>query len=142
MITLNQIKKRLVAFLERHKQISDVIYSDEFDFAAERSLNYPVANIRYQSASVDNTLLNYRFRVIIVDRVSVDPESEDEVFSDAILIANDFINFLFESQEWSFQRRTTLERISDSNGDRTSGVMFDFNLSVARNDSTCNAPLK
>lgn len=142
MTTLNQIKYKLISFFENHKQINQVVYSDKFDFAAIRNLTYPAVNIIYTSASVNGKMLSHGFNVLILDLIQPDNSvSEDEIISDTLLMAEDFYAWLWTVPDFVFSRKSSIDLVSDDNGDRVSGVSFLINLDVVRSDNVCIAPL-
>lgn len=70
MVTLNQLKRRLITYLNSHAQISQVVWGDNFKFAAERNLSYPVANVEWLESNVSGRLINHTYRVILADRTN------------------------------------------------------------------------
>lgn len=54
MKTLNELKQIIKGYFESHAQINSVYYCDDFDFNAERSIQYPVA-IRLKNVSTVQT---------------------------------------------------------------------------------------
>lgn len=54
MKTLNELKQIIKGYFESHAQINSVYHCDDFDFNAERSIQYPVA-IRLKNVSTVQT---------------------------------------------------------------------------------------
>lgn len=143
MLSLHQIKKRLVSYFENHAQINSVVFEDDFEFNAERNLTYPVVGMEFLDASVSGKLLNYSFKVVLGDMVSMDDSDlQDEVVSDMLLVAEDFLSFLQNEEGWVFDKTTSIQPFKDDGGDRVCGVVFRVVLSVVRSQNTCATPLK
>lgn len=142
MITLNQIKRRLLAWFESHAQINSTTSFDDFEFEAERNLAYPVANVEYLLSNIDDKFINYTFFVKVGDLAGDNVSHQDEVVSDAILIADDFFSYLQDEEGWVFRRSSTLDTFKDDGGDRVTGIMFRVVLGVVRSHNTCQTPTK
>ena len=56
-LTLNQIKKILIAWFQNHADINTVCYIDDFDFNSERNIIYPVSNIEYRIRRINRERL-------------------------------------------------------------------------------------
>ena len=67
MKTLNELKQIIKGYFESHAQINSVYYCDDFDFNAERSIQYPVVNIEYLNSNINDKLMNHIFKVVIAD---------------------------------------------------------------------------
>jgi hypothetical protein len=143
MLSLNQIKYKLISYFEAHGQINQVVYADDFEFNAQRNLNYPVTNIEYVDATINNKFLNYTFKIVIGDRVVADDTNQqDNVHSDAILIAEDFFAYLQQEEGWTFNKSSSIQKFLDDSGDRVSGIVFRITLAVIRSQNTCQTPVK
>lgn len=142
MLTLNQIRLKLIQFFQDHAQVNDVVYADDFEFNAERNLTYPVVNLEFLEASISNKFLNYSFKVVVGDVAGDDAELQNEVISDSLLTAEDFFSFLQNEEGWSFSKSSRLNPFKDDSGDRVSGVVFTVILSVIRSQNTCATPTK
>src|SRR3990170_7796222 len=136
MLTLTQIKNRLKDYLNNHAQVNSVVVADDFEFNAERNLNYPAVNIEYVNADMSDKLMIYSFRIVIGDLVSADePELQLEVHSDCLLIAEDLFSFLQYQDDWLFRKTSSINKFVDDSGDRVSGVEFRINISVVRSQN-------
>ncbi|GAA4326301.1 hypothetical protein [Flaviaesturariibacter amylovorans] len=143
MLSLQQIKKKLITYLTNHGQVNEVVWADDFEFSAERNLSYPVVNIEFLEATVSGKMLGYSFKVTIGDMVAADQvDLQTEVISDNLLIAEDFLTYLQYAEGWEFNRSTSLVPFRDDTGDRVSGVVFRFVLNVVRSQKECATPTK
>ena len=141
MLTLNQLKLILKDFFESHGMINSVYYFDDFDFAAERNISYPVANISYLNSNMSTKTLNHNFKVVIADICQPDNnDMQDNIHSDSLQVAEDFFTFLQNYEGFNLKRTTSINKFNDSNGDRTSGIVFTITLEVIRPMNWCNKP--
>jgi len=143
MLTLNQIKYKLIAFFENHAQIKDVKYEDDFDFSAERNLVYPICNIEYLSSTVSGKETSHSFKIVLGDLYDVNIKGQsDEIQSDMLLIAEDFFSWAQDFEGFNFQKSVTIQKFVDDKSDRTSGIVFRVSLTVIRTQNTCQIPSK
>jgi disulfide oxidoreductase YuzD len=143
MLSLNQIKLKIVDYLKSHAQINEVIYGSDFDYSAENELTYPIAGVEYIDANINDKMINYNFRVKLVDLHDPNIEGgDDEVVSDMLLVATDFMGWLQQQEGFDFVRNVNIQNVTDEYGDRTSGVRFRMTLSVVRPSTGCGAPTK
>lgn len=141
MLTLNQAKKLLVDYFVGHAQIKQVIYGNDVEFNADRQISYPVCNIEYLNSDVTGKLLNYNYNIVISDITQPEnTEMEDNVISDALQIAEDFLSYLEYTEGFIFNGSSSLEPFVDDTGDRTSGISFTVSIGTIRNQNWCNKP--
>ena len=141
MQTLNSLKQILIAFFEQHKQIKAVKYEDDFNFNAERALEYPVCNIEYAESNLTNKKLAHTYKIILGDLVDVNIEGhEDEIYSDLMLIAEDFFAWLQYQEGFEFIKSSSIQKFSDDTSDRVSGFTFRITLSLIRTANICIIP--
>lgn len=143
MKTLNELKQIIKGYFESHAQINSVYYCDDFDFNAERSIQYPVVNIEYLNSNINDKLMNHIFKVVIADITEADnTEMEDNIHSDSLMIAEDFYTYLQNQEGIIFTKTSSINKFTDDTADRASGIVFTVTLSVIRPQNRCNAPLK
>lgn len=141
MLTLNQVKVLLKDYFESHAQLKSVFYQNDFDYNGERSIDYPSANIQYINSDVTGKLLNYNYNIVISDITQPEnTEMEDNVISDALQIAEDFLSYLEYTEGFIFNGSSSLEPFVDDTGDRTSGISFTVSIGTIRNQNWCNKP--
>jgi hypothetical protein len=141
MLTLNQIKNRLISFFEGHAQIHTVKYETDFEFNAEGELIYPVANIEYLESNVQNKTVSHSFLVTLGDLTDANVKGlDDEIISDMLLVAEDFYTFLQYSEGFDFNKTVYIQKFLDDTHDRVSGITFTINLSVVRSQNDCATP--
>ncbi len=143
MLSLNQIKNRLISYFSSHAQVNSVIYGDNFKFAAERNLKYPVANIEWLESNVSGKTMNHTFRLILADKTNPNIDAiQDEISSDMLLIADDFMSYLQDTEGWSFIRSSQIVKLTDEYLDRIDGIKFRISLSTIRRQNICVTPTK
>lgn len=145
MLTLNQIKQRLIDFFENHVQVNTVVYADDFDFAAYPDILYKVAHIQFVNSLTKGKVIIHQFKIMVADME--DPQnqdSEDDIISDCELIANDFLTFFGDDDypDFFMDTDTTYQRFSESGTDRTAGVVFTCKVRQVREINPCTIPIK
>ena len=141
MLTLNKLKEQLIQFFTAHKQINDVKYCDDFDFAADRNLNFPVCNIEYMNSNIANRSINHIFKIVLGDLMNDNVEGiEDEIYSDMLLVAEDFFAWLGNHNDFSFNKTSSINKFVDDKGDRVAGIVFTVTLAVIRTQNICLIP--
>jgi len=143
MLTLNQLKKILIAYFEAHALINSVFYCDDFDFNAERSINYPVSNIEYLNSSISDKVCKHNYKVVIADLTQADnTDMEDEVISDSLQVAEDFFTYLQNYEGFNFDKSSSINKFTDDTSDRATGIVFTIALSTIRPQNRCSTPTK
>ncbi|MFT3912232.1 MAG: hypothetical protein QM737_22585 [Ferruginibacter sp.] len=128
-------------FFQDHAQIHDTYYEDNFDFAAERHLNYPVSVIENIGSDVNDKFLSRTYNVTLVDRIDENIEGiEDEIYSDMEAIATDFITWVRYQMEWEYEKNINLVKVVDDGGDRVCGYSFQVTLKSIMPLKDCAIP--
>jgi hypothetical protein len=145
MLTTNQIKVRLIDFFENHAQINTVVYADDFDFSAIPNLVYPVVHIQSVNSQITGKEIISSFKFMIADME--DPQnqdSEDEIWNDTQLIADDFLAFFGDDDypDFLMDTDTTFQRFSELGTDRTAGVVFTAKVRQTREINPCTIPVQ
>jgi hypothetical protein len=142
MKTLNELKNILTTWFEKHRQIGSVFYEDDFDFNAERNINYPVTNIEYMESNVSGKKTTHIYKFILADLLDENIKGhEDEIFSDLMLIAEDFFSFAQDEEGFEFSKSVNIQKFVDDTNDRTAGLTFRIQISVIRSQNNCTTPL-
>lgn len=133
----------MIGFFSGHAQTQSVYYMDDFDFNAERNIQYPVANIEYLNSTIANKQTNHSFKVVLADLCEPDNnEMEDAIHSDMLQVAEDFFTWLQNYEGFSFNKASSINKFTDNTGDRASGIVFTIALSVIRPQNRCWTPTK
>ena len=141
MKTLNQIKHDLINFFEGHAIINQVVYSNDFEFNAERELNYPVANIEYLESNMNGKLTTHSYSIILADLYDNSLKGHsDEIHSDMLLIAEDFFSWAQEEDGFLFNKAANIQKFIDDADDRTAGIVLKFQLATMRSQNSCAIP--
>jgi len=126
-LTLNQITKILIAWFKNHADINSTFYEDDFSFNAERNIIYPVTNIEYVESNISGKQDTHSSKLTLADLVDENLTGHaDEIYSDMILIAQDFIAWASNADEWEFPKTINIQKFIDDTDDRTAGVVFTF----------------
>ena len=145
MLTINQVKQYLISFFNNHLQINTVVYDSDFNFNAEDDILYKVAQI--QPVDPVQTSYNeviYSFKVVIADIINPNNhDSENDIQSDCISIANDFISYFGDEdfQDFYFDKGISIQTFTEKNGDRIAGCVFAFGVRQTRLFNPCSIPL-
>lgn len=143
MKTLNELKYILKNFFLSHALINGVYYCDDFDFNAERSITYPVANIEYLSSQINLNMINHQFKVVLGDLTAPDDtDMEDNVHSDMLQVAEDLYTYLDNTEGFMFTQSSAINKFTDDTSDRASGIVFTITLSCVRKQDWCSTPTK
>ena len=143
MLSLNQIKQRLIDFFEGHAQINTVIYADDFDFNAYPDIVYKVVHIQPVNTIVRTNEIIHQFKIMIADiEDPLNATSEFDLYSDCELIANDFLAFFGDDDypDIIMDTNTTFQPFSESGTDRTAGVVFTAAIRQTRYINPCTIP--
>lgn len=141
--TLNQLKIMLTTWFNNHAQINTVVYSNDFDFNADRQINYPVVHIEHLSTNLADVLTNHNYQITIGDITQPNnSEMEDLIVSDAVQIAEDFFTYLENTEGIYFTPTSSLQPFTDDTGDRTCGITMTITIGVARRSNICDTPTK
>ena len=127
--------------MNNHAQINSTFYEDDFDFNAERNITYPVANFEWLESDVSGKVTTHAYQVTLADLVDESIKGhEDEIFSDLMLVANDFLSWAEESYDFIFTPSVNINKFSDDGDDRTAGIVFKLNLATIRSQGECTTP--
>jgi hypothetical protein len=129
-MTLNQVLIEIKNYFESHPLINDVLLSlDDSELNSINSLTYPIVDIQYVDTDVLEKRFQHNLKIIIADLTNPNVAGIDfEIFSDTIQIAGDFIQWLETNYDFDWIKTTNLQPFTDSNVDRTSGVVFNLGV--------------
>lgn len=131
----------MIDFFKAHKQINDVCYGDKRDFNANRNLTYPAINIEYMESNTNGKKLTHIMNMTLADLADENIEGiEDEIYSDMLLVAEDFFAWAQEQEGFDFNKSVNIQKFVDDMGDRTSGINFKVQLSTIRSQNVCAIP--
>jgi len=142
MLTLNGIKFKFINYFKNHKQVRQVEYFDQYNFAALRNLQYPVVNIEFNQSTIQDKFMVHSFNIFIGDKIQPDNmNSEDEIMSDTMQIAEDFFTAFRYDYDMDMKPVSNIQAVSDNFGDRVSGIVFTVQVYVGRLYNSCVAPV-
>ena len=162
-----KIKQALLTLANSHPQVNSFGTGDPLAIGTDNTINlrtpsrerivYPLVFADVQSATTDAGTLSLVVGVYFSDRVesiasmggvvSGSPtlgwqDNEDEVLSDQLQIAQDFISSLTNdpSQEWTLSTSVYLTRFVESRDDRTAGWVATLTFEIPYSHSVCEIP--
>ena len=162
-----KIKQALLALANAHPQVNSFGTGDPLAIGTDNTINlrtpsrerivYPLVFADVQSATTDSWTLNLVVGVYFSDRVesiatmggvvSGSPtlgwqDNEDEVLSDQLQIAQDFISSLTNdpTQEWTLSTSVSLTRFVESRDDRTAGWVATMSFQLPYGHNICEIP--
>jgi hypothetical protein len=146
-ISLNRINQILKVVAESHAQVKEYIgFTEDWELNAEHSVQYPVvaAYLTPGSISIVGKSTNIGLRVAFGDRVLKGDANKDDVYSDMLQLATDFIALL------RVKYRDTLRIVSDVPAtpftdftkDESTGWYIDFIIELPNAVEICDIPLK
>jgi hypothetical protein len=65
---------------------------------------------------------------------------DDEIFSDMVLIAEDFFSWLQEEDGFTSRKSSNIQKFIDDTHDRVSGLVVRIDLSVVSSQNECAIP--
>lgn len=143
MVTLNQILTKIKSIADNHGQINSYGIGRLSDEDIE-GLQYPICWNIISDANIDGKVLNISFTILFLDRIKKDFSNENEVMSDMLSVAADFVAKLREiSQQdgdWNFTTTAPLTPIGDATDDEASGWQMNFTVRVIHDFNYCNIP--
>ena len=139
-MTLNELIALLRNYFQSHPMIKSVsITLTDSDFNAINDQTYRTVNIQYIDTDIDRNRFTNNFKIIIADLTNPNvPDIDFEIYSDALRIAGDFMNFIEGQMDIDYTRTSNIQPFQDSNVDRTSGVVFTIGLTTYQNTSLNN----
>jgi|GEM_PF-5214602 len=147
MLTPNQIKNSLINYFNSIEQVTQVLHDDEFEFNANRELNYGfVVNLEKSDPFEQTKFMYYPYVITIADLYNQNyPEMKDDIQNDALLIAKDFVRWVKNVENGilgNLISNVTYNYFTDSNDDRIAGVVFNVSIPVALSGCIDSIPFK
>jgi hypothetical protein len=162
-----KIKQALLDLANAHPQVNSFGTGDPLAVGTDNTINlrtpsrerivYPLVFADVQSATTDAGTLDLVVGVYFSDRVeSIKPmggvvsgsptlgwqDNEDEVLSDQLQIAQDFISSLTNdpNEDWTLSASVSLTRFVESRDDRTAGWQATMTFEIPFGHSVCEIP--
>ena len=148
MFTHNQITNSFQTFSQNHKQIHSFgtgQMNEVNEGSSNDPVNYPQMWSFLTGASTIQNVLNYSYDILFYDLVQPDDSNIDEILSDTILMANDFLSYLNAPENyenWFFDIGQSIEPFTDRFRDDVAGVKVSITLKTqGTQDNYCQAPV-
>ena len=163
MPSWNQIKTQLLKLSQAHEQVNSFGCGDPLSIGTDNTTNlkeptldrivYPLVYVDLESASTSSTSRTLSVGVYFMDRVEdirnkdADParywkDNEDEVISDMLEIATDYISFVQDDPEFNYTLNSSvsLNRFLEARDDKVAGWRATFNFEMPFSRDICIIP--
>ena len=141
MITYIDIIKYMEHFCTAHEQIDN--YQDGNPAKINQNTEHNMVWSSLVTSTVQREYMQLRFDVYFLDLLKKDDENAVEVTSNMLIIANDFINYFynFDNFQLNIENGVTLSPIEDWDSYR-GGVKISIELIIPiQNNCTINIPI-
>ena len=92
---------------------------------------------------LDGGKITHSYKLLLADLIDLKiPSNENEVLSDMLLIADDFIAWAQEQEGFEFNKSVNIQKFSNDANDRTAGIVFRFSLATILSHNACAIPIK
>jgi hypothetical protein len=163
MPSWNQIKTQLLKLSQAHAQVNSFGCGDPLSIGTDNTTNlkqptkdrisYPLVFVDLESASTLATSRTLSVAVYFMDRVEdlrnkdADParywkDNEDEVISDMLEVATDYISFFQDDPEFNYTLNSSvgMTRFLEARDDKVAGWRAVFNFEMPFSRSVCIIP--
>lgn len=152
MVSLNQIIKVVSDIADQHYMVKTFQSGNLSQFAEidqQSDLVYPLCFLNRLSGSSTGGAFYFNFELVITDLVKKDRSNEQEVISDCMQIATDFVTLL-ERPEYLGQNADSFLNpsqtinygfLSEDYSDRVSGVVVTFQIKQGFDYNKCITPV-
>ena len=142
--SLNFIVKEFEEIQKAHLQLNS-FYFGELNLALkDRSRNYPVMGVDYQTGNINELNTPVNFIMVIADRIYKDNSNLVETKSDTLQICRDIYNLLKKSPRWYKIGRILNANITtfvERGQDEIAGHVMTFTIEVRDSNGICSLPL-
>ena len=147
-MTLNQIIAKIQTQVESHKMVGKFSVGAEYNLAVDEVKFYPLVWLvpdGFDMATRDGRYVNYRFALLVFDRVFESESNTIEVLSDTAQIIIDImalIDYHYNNDE-DFQLivSSTAEPFYDAKTDIVAGYGIQFQISTPYLADSCVVPV-
>lgn len=143
-MTLNQIVQQLQQIANNHLQVKTWGFGDIWEIASSGDIQYPLNWVTLEGVDVSTSAKTetYKFSLLFMDAVKNGEINEQEVLSDQLSIAKDFLAQLkHPSYDWNFQDNvSTLEDFTERFVDSVSGWKMNIAFVLPFTSDRCAMP--
>lgn len=152
MVSLNQIVSRIQGIADQHYMVKSFAAGDISQLEEKDSINdmlYPRVFLNRLGATSTGGALYYNFELVITDLVQKDRANEQEVISDCMQIATDFVTimerfeYINESADAFLSPSQTINYniLSEAYSNRVSGAVVSFQIKQGFDYNRCIVPV-
>ena len=143
-MTLNQVVQQLQQIANNHLQVKTWGFGDIWEIASSGDIQYPLNWVTLEGVDVSTSAKTetYKFSLLFMDAVKNGEVNEQEVLSDQLSIAKDFLAQLkHPSYDWNFQDNvSTLEDFTERFVDSVSGWKMNIAFVLPFTSDRCAMP--
>ncbi len=143
-MTLNQIVQQLQQIANNHLQVKTWGFGDIWEIASSGDIQYPLNWVTLEGVDVSTSAKTetYKFSLLFMDAVKNGEVNEQEVLSDQLSIAKDFLAQLkHPSYDWNFlDNVSTLEDFTERFVDSVSGWKMNISFVLPFTSDRCAMP--
>lgn len=166
MSSWNQIKTDLLTFAKSHKQVSSFGTGDPLLIGTDNVVNlktpdrdrivYPLVFLTVEPSNIASRVLNLNVTLYVMDRVESDrninaqdadstdfmQDKEDEVISDTLQIAQDFIAYIIDNPDLDYQlnENVSVNPFFESRDDLVAGWSASLIFEIPYSRNVCQIP--
>ncbi len=130
-------------FLSQHRNVQQVIDSQNYDFQAKEN-TYPAVVIVPGMSTTTSGSVILQFSLFFCDVLIADKINCRDVYNDMLEVAKDFIAQFTGDPDtsWSLSENCTLTPFEEQLDDFVAGWQLDCNVEIPFGHSVCDMPLK
>lgn len=126
-------------FSTNHLQVNTYFNGETFDFQSQESI-YPAIITVNMTSSIEIGSTNLSFDIFVVDKMKSDMSNKDEIFSETLDIAQDFIAYFDDDLDIG-QDSISLQPVFDSLDDKICGWIISVTFLLENTRNECKIPL-
>lgn len=143
-MTLNQIIAEIKKFAANHAMINDVGVGDLPEIGASKDQGYALLWVYYNTANMTGNAQVIPMRIILMDKIDQEKSIEQEVHSDMLQVAQDFIAHFKNNPVFVTLDITgdpTMQFFTDRFTDLVAGVDLNVNFKDLKPYDRCIIPI-
>ncbi len=130
-------------FLSQHRNVQQVIDSQNYDFQAKEN-TYPAVVIVPGISTTTSATVNLQFSLFFCDVLIADKSNCRDVYNDMLEVAKDFIAYFTGDPDtsWGLTEDCTLTPFEEQLDDFVAGWQLDCTVEIRFSHGICDLPLK
>lgn len=130
------------AFLSQHRNVQQVVDSQNYDFQAKEN-TYPAVVIVPGISNTTSATINLQFSIFFCDVLIADKSNCRDVYNDTLETAKDFIAYFTgdPDESWGLTEDCTLTPFEEQLDDFVAGWQLDCTVEIPFSHGICDIPL-